>query len=187
VDTGPLLDAARAGDRRALDDLCARHRGRLLAFVASRLGEGLAATPEDVVQETYLEAVRKIDGFEPQGPSAFYRWLVAIARFKVAETIRARQARKRALEAPLAHEPAARQTSPSARAGKAEGAALLARALDGIEPAQAEAIRLRYLEGLSILEAADRMERTEAAVKALVARGLDALSAILPRPSAPSG
>jgi len=36
-----LLEKAREGDRRALTDLCARHRGRLLAYVATRLPRGV--------------------------------------------------------------------------------------------------------------------------------------------------
>lgn len=73
-------------------------------------------------------------------------------------------------------EPEAPNTSPSGGASRHERQSLLRAALDAIAPNQAEAVRLRYLEGLSLAETASRMERSEAAVKALVSRGLDALS-----------
>lgn len=177
-DTQRLLDEARAGNRGALDVLYARHHGRLIAFIRARMGGGLArcVAPEDILQETHLESARKIGEFEPRGPASFYRWLVEIARFKIAEAERAQRAHKRALETPLEDPPAASQTSPSGRAMRSERAALLLQALAALPEAQAEAVRLRYLEGLTIAETAERLARSEAAVKALVSRGLAALS-----------
>ena len=177
LDTGFLLRSARGGDREALDDLFRRHQGRLLAFLRARMDPALARTvaPEDILQETHLEAARKVGEFEDRGSASFYRWLVAIARFKIAEADRARQARKRAAVGPLDAEPVSPDTSPSGGAIRAERAALLRAALESLPGDQAEAVRLRYLEGLTIAETAERMGRTPAAVKALVSRGLDAL------------
>lgn len=184
-DTLRLLESARTGDAGALDSLFARHRGRLLAFVAARLDGRTAelVSPEDVVQEAYLEASRQVGSFEPEGPAAFYRWLVGIARYKLSEAYRARRAKKRASVAALSHEPAADQSSASGRAMRDETAARIAAALAEIPGGQAAAVRLRYLEGLSVAECAERLHRTEAAVKSLVSRGLGALAGKLPRTS----
>jgi RNA polymerase sigma-70 factor (ECF subfamily) len=177
-DTERLLDQVRAGDRESLDALFRRHRGRLLAFIRTRMSDALAGrvAPEDLLQETHLEALRKRDEFRPRGATSFYRWLVSIACFKIAEAERARHAKKRSLETPLRVEPLASQTSPSGRAMRAERAMLLRDALARLSDDQAEAVRLRYLEGLSLAETADRLGRSAAAVKALVSRGLQALA-----------
>jgi RNA polymerase sigma-70 factor (ECF subfamily) len=161
-----------------MDDLFGRHHGRLLAFVRARMEPGLSRTvaAEDVVQEVHFEALRKLGEFEDRGPASFYRWLVAIARFKIAEADRARRARKRAGARPLEDEPPAHDTAPSERAMRSEGAGRIHEALEAIGSDQAEAVRLRYLEGLSVAEAAQCMGRTEDALKALVSRGLDALA-----------
>jgi RNA polymerase sigma-70 factor (ECF subfamily) len=177
-DTERLLRAAREGDRASLDALLDRHRGRLHAFLRARMDPALARAvpPEDVLQETLIEAARKVAAFEDRGPASFYRWLVAIARFKAAEADRARRALKRAAVGPLEDDPPGRGTSPSEGALRHERAERLRGALEAIPPDQAEAVRLRYLEGLSVAETADRMARSEASVKALVSRGLDALA-----------
>ena len=184
-DTNFLLGSAREGDRSALEDLFLRHHGRLLAFVRAHMEGGLARTlgAEDIVQETHLEAARKLAEFEDRGPASFYRWLVTIARFKISEADRARRALKRAAVGPLEDDPPAAATSPSENAMKAEGVARLREALDEIGADQAEAVRLRYLEGLAVADTAARMGRSEDAVKALVSRGLDALAGRLPPPS----
>lgn len=178
-ETVRLLREARAGDRAALDGLFARHRGRLLAFLNVHMRPVLARRiqAEDVLQETLLEAARKLDGFELREPSSFYRWLIGIARFKVSEAERAAGARKRALETPLEDDPLQEQTSPSGRAVRAEHAALLRSALDALGGDQAVAIRLRYLEGCSTAETAEALGRSEAAVKALLMRGFATLAA----------
>jgi RNA polymerase sigma-70 factor (ECF subfamily) len=179
-DTQHLVEAARGGDREALDELFVRHQGRLLNYLRASVEPALAArvAPEDVLQETLLESARKLDAFEDRGPTSFYRWLVGIARFKLSEARRAQKARKRslALEEPLDDSPAGAVTSPSGRAMRAEDGAALHRALHELSGQQGEAVRLRYLEGLSLAETAERLEISTSAVKALVSRGMASLA-----------
>lgn len=165
----------------AIETLLEVHRGRLLAFLRLSMSSRLAArfAPEDVLQETLLEATRKLDSFELRDGPSFYGWLVAIARFKLSEAERALRAHKRAREEPLERDPAQNGTSPSMGAMRIERAQLLQAALTELPEAQAQAIRLRYLEGLSLAEAAARMQRSEAALKALVTRAFGTLASQL--------
>ncbi len=64
--------------------------------------------------------------------------------------------------------------------------AQLHEAIAALPDRQAEAVRLRYLEGLTVAETSERLGCSNPATKALVSRGLLALSAGLPRPSAGS-
>jgi len=102
-DTQRLLADARGGDAMALDTLLDRHRGRLTAFVASRMHPGIRGwiEPDDIVQETCLEAARKLGDFEDRHPNGFYAWLVRIADFKLKEADRRRRAKKRGQPASL--------------------------------------------------------------------------------------
>jgi len=180
--TRRLLGRARAGDEPALDALLSRHQGRLLSWLRASAGAGSTArtAPDDVLQDTLLEAARKLDAFEDRGPASFYRWLVGIARLKLAEARRYERAARRApghgelqeLDSALPGD----VSSPSRHAQRAERGAALAAALAGLPERQGEAVRLRYLEGLSLEETAARLETSAAAVKALVSRGMAALA-----------
>lgn len=173
-----LVREAKGGSSTAFNVLFQRHRSRLTTLVAARMSPGLRAVTEaeDLVQETYLQAARKFADFTPDSPQGFYRWLARIAGFKVKEAERARRAKKRGRPRALLAEPPADDTSVAGRAGRGERAAQIAEAIDALPEAQAEAVRLRYLQGLSLRETAERLERSEAAVKALVGRGLQALA-----------
>ena len=174
TETVRLVEAARTGDRDAMASLCFRHQGRLFSLIRARMRPVLARRigPEDVLQETLLEASRKIGAFEYQGPSSFYRWLVGIARFKLAEAERAQRALKRSKEDPLDEPVAAEETSLTGRVVRREGARHIHDALADLPERQAEAVRLRYLEGLSVAETAARLACSVPAAKSLVTRAL---------------
>jgi RNA polymerase sigma-70 factor (ECF subfamily) len=140
---------------------------------------------EDLLQETLLVAARRLDSFEGRGPASFYRWLVGIARFKVAEAQRGVRAGKRACETPLRGEVAMVQTSVSGRAARQERSVVLNEALDRLPGRQGDAVRRRYLEGRSLAETARLLACSEPAVKALVSRGLAELARALDDPPSP--
>jgi RNA polymerase sigma-70 factor, ECF subfamily len=71
----PVIDAARAGDESAFAELVSRHRTELQVHCYRMLGS--FDESEDLVQETFLRAWRKIDGFE--GRSTVRAWLYRIA------------------------------------------------------------------------------------------------------------
>ena len=67
--------AVLSGDKKAYEALVVRHTARLFR-VAFRI-TGNEADAEDVVQETFLQAYRKLDGFEER--SDFGTWIYRIA------------------------------------------------------------------------------------------------------------
>jgi RNA polymerase sigma-70 factor (ECF subfamily) len=75
--TSRLLDAVRSGDESAFDRLFALHRPGLRRFVALRLDPLVQARLDasDVVQETQLEAYRRMGDFLKRRPMAFHVWL----------------------------------------------------------------------------------------------------------------
>src|SRR5262245_20878529 len=77
AETCALLDRVRGGDRAALDALLARCRPALRDFVEFHLDPRLRARvdPSDVVQETQLELVRRMDDFLRKKPMPFRLWL----------------------------------------------------------------------------------------------------------------
>jgi RNA polymerase sigma-70 factor (ECF subfamily) len=67
-----LVLAAQAGDALAMGALLERHRARLYAVAASRLG----SDAEDAVHDAFLTALRRIDDL--RDPDAFGAWLMTI-------------------------------------------------------------------------------------------------------------
>ena len=74
----PIVRAAQAGDREALERLLASLRGPLLRF-ARGLGRGLE--PEDAVQEALLDIARAIGGYRWE--ASFLSWAYAICAVAV--------------------------------------------------------------------------------------------------------
>src|SRR5262245_19985208 len=75
--TCALLEAIGRGSPEALEDLLERYRPELRASVDFQFDARLRARadPSDVVQETHLEIVRRMDDFLSNRPMPFRLWL----------------------------------------------------------------------------------------------------------------
>src|SRR5262245_30409145 len=91
-----LVEQAIAGEPGALSRLLMDSYPALVSRLDQRLPADLRGyiAPEDIVQETYAEAFRRVASFRPQGPDAFHRWLTAIADSRLIDAIRAQRAAK---------------------------------------------------------------------------------------------
>jgi len=75
ADDAALVQLALLGDQRAFQSLVERHQERLFGLV--RHYARSAAEVEDVVQETFLKAFRRLDSFQHQ--ASFATWIARIA------------------------------------------------------------------------------------------------------------
>jgi len=87
VDTDHLVRMAAAGDQPARTALLVRHRVRLRRMVSARLDRRLKARidPSDVVQETLVEATRRLPQYLNNRPMPYYAWLQLLAMQKLAD------------------------------------------------------------------------------------------------------
>lgn len=69
-----LVRRAQAGDTGAFGELVERHRRSVVRAAVAALGS--AAEADDVAQEAFVTAFRKLDGF--RGEASFKTWLLAI-------------------------------------------------------------------------------------------------------------
>ena len=85
--TERLLELASQGDAQALEQLLSEHRPYLRRLIELRLDDDLHARvdPSDVVQETQIVAVRRIDEFLKRRPTSFRLWLRSKALEKLVE------------------------------------------------------------------------------------------------------
>ena len=98
-----LAERVLAGDEAAFRGLYRRHTPRLFQL-ALRLLAGDEAEAEDVVQDTWIKAVERLDGFRWE--SELGTWLHAIALNVSREALR-RRGNRREVEWPEGEEPAA--------------------------------------------------------------------------------
>lgn len=121
------LGAVAGGDRDALRQVYQDTSAKLYGVCLRILND--TAEAEDVLQDIYLTIWRRAGAFEPERGLSPITWLVAIARNKAIDRLRA-TARPRALR-PLeeAAEVADGGPAPSARVEAADEAAALSRCL----------------------------------------------------------
>ena len=88
--TQVLIDRAHGGDEAARQQLLEHYRDYLRRMVAVRLDRRLAARVDvsDVVQETLVEAARRLDDYLRERPLPFYGWLRQLAGERIVDTHR---------------------------------------------------------------------------------------------------
>jgi RNA polymerase sigma factor (sigma-70 family) len=165
-----------AGDRAALrivyQDTSAKLFGVCLRILNDR------SEAEDVLQEVYLTVWRKAGSFDPTRASPI-TWLVAIARNRAIDRLRASAASRR-ME-PIEHAEDVHDTAPGALDVVAAGQeyARLAGCMGELEGRQAAAIRAAFLDGNTYEELAARMSVPLGTMKSWIRRGLLKLRACL--------
>jgi RNA polymerase sigma-70 factor, ECF subfamily len=166
----PLWVRAQAGDEAAYRESLLRLSRRLRAYLRRRM-QSLPDDLEDLVQETLLALHVQRGTHDPSVPVA--HWALAIARHKLVDLWR-RRGRRDALHEPLDGLDDA--AMPQAAADEGPVRRDLARLLDSLPEAQRRAIVLTKIEGLSVIEAAQRTGASVAAIKVQVHRGLKRLA-----------
>ena len=155
-------------DVEAFAELYRRHLTRVYRYHIAHVGNVKDA--EDLTSQTFMAALEGIRSF--RGKGSFAAWILGIASKKRLMFFRAGKA-----EIPL--ETADQYPSPGMSTDKAATQRLqlesVARALRQISTDRAEALILTYFSGLSHAETARLLNKSEAAIKMLVSRGLQDL------------
>lgn len=173
-----LLQRALSGDEEALGRLLDEFRPWLRLLARRALDARLAGRIDDsdVVQQTYLSAIRRFEEFKGSSTEELAAWLRAIhERNLIDETRKHIGAEKRAVGREETQDQVASaitESSPSQRLMQGESAVQLARVLTTLPRDQEAAVRLRHLEGWSLNQIAEHMDRTDRSVANLLHRGL---------------
>ncbi|QEH38724.1 ECF RNA polymerase sigma factor SigW [Aquisphaera giovannonii] len=190
-----LIEQAAGGDRAARESLLARYRDHLRRMVAVRLDGRLSRRidPSDIVQETLMEADRRLDDYLRDRPIPFPAWLRRIAGDRIVDAHRAhvgsrkRSVTREAAAAPLPDESSmalirrilADDTSPTDRLIRDEDLESVRAAIDSLSPKDREVLVMRHLERLSTSEIGEAIGVGEGAVKVRLLRALIRLRARL--------
>lgn len=157
-----LLNAWRAGDKKAGNELVRRHNSTLYRFFKYRAPEALA----DLTQATFLACVESRDR-APAG--SFGAYLLGIARHKLLHYLRKRQREDRAYDrAKTVPMDSIRTASRAAHMHQQQR--MLLTALRGLPMDLQLTIELHYWEGLTLAEVAQVLEIPEGTVKSRLNR-----------------
>lgn len=164
------LDLARHAvtDIDAFAELYRRHLTRVYRYHIAHVGNVKDA--EDLTSQTFMAALEGIRSF--RGSGSFAAWIMGIASKKRLMFFRAGKP-----EVPLdaaIHYPSSELPTDKAASQHLQLESV-SRALQQISPDRAEALLLTYFGGLSNAEAGHVLNKSEAAVKMLVSRGLQDL------------
>ena len=196
VEGPPGDDLSRAvdGDRAAFVSLLKRHgpvarravRGRIPPRWQSVLSE------EDVLQQTYADAFVHIRQLTAQHESSFAKWLETIACHNLNEVLKLLAAAKRGglrkRVDPAANDEsfialhewlAATSTTPSRHAARGEAKAALERAIGQLPEDYQRVVWMYDLEGRTVEQVAEALQRSPGAVFMLRARAHERLRELM--------
>ncbi|MCC7087392.1 MAG: sigma-70 family RNA polymerase sigma factor [Pirellulales bacterium] len=190
-----LVIRVRAGDADALGEFLVARRPQLMAFLERRLGAGLRRKiePDDLFQDVSAEAVRSLGDVDLNERDPF-NWLCQVAERRIIDAHRrffGSQKRDAGREVSLnaggvdtsrgglINLLVASMTTASQAFSRDQRQMRLLSALDQLPEEHREALKLRYLEGLPSKQIAEKLNKTDGAIRVMLTRSLAKLQQIL--------
>ena len=171
-----LVELARGGDKEAFGLLYDHYHASVYRFLYYRTRSQTLA--EDLTSETFFRALRSMNGFRWQGRD-FGAWLMTIARNLTTDHFKAGRTRlELTTEDMTPHDDATEGPEEAVLASLTNE--VLLQALTELPAEQRDCLVMRFLQGMSISETAQALERSDGAVKQLQLRGVRNLAKLLP-------
>ena len=159
-----LAKRCRDGDADAFEELYRQHAGRLFNLTSRMVGSSQEA--EDLLQEVFLHAYRKLDSF--RGESSLGTWLYRLGMNQCLDHLRGRQARMNQATESLDQDGAAEPMSPSSTTPVAVSRMDLERAIGKLPHGCRAAFLLHDVEGFEHREVAAMLGVSEGTSKSQV-------------------
>lgn len=173
---GYLVRRLSRGDREACRELIARHHAGVYGYLR-RLGAD-ASLAEDLTQETYARAWRRIDSVRKA--ASLRSWLLTIARNQFLQQRRVGRVPVTPLDE-LPERADASDHGAESALSEAERDLAVRRAVDRLEPELQETVALHYFQELSLKEVGAVLSIPTGTVKSRINRALGRLRALLER------
>lgn len=172
-----LAARCRAGDTGAFEELYRQHARRLFSLVVRMIGS--VDDAEDLLQEVFLQAHRKLSGF--RGDSALGTWLYRMTMNQCLDHLRGRQVRMNRATASLDEDQADEPVAPAPIVPAAVSRVDLERAIEMLPPGARAAFLLHDVEGFEHREIAQILGISEGTSKSQVHKARMKLRAMLSR------
>jgi RNA polymerase sigma-70 factor (ECF subfamily) len=164
-----LILRAQQGDTEAFASLYESHVGQVYGYLYRRLDQ--PADAEDVTAEVFVQAIQALPSFQVTG-APFGAWLIRIAHNLMVNHIK-KQGRRP--EVALFYEDSPSSEDPAELALQQATFEEVSSVMGSLTDLQRQVIGFRFLHQLTVAETADRMHRSEGAVKFLQHSAIRAL------------
>jgi RNA polymerase sigma-70 factor (ECF subfamily) len=173
-----IVAQAQQGDQMAFAALYEQYSPLVYRFLRRRL-DGADEIIEDLTEDVFVKVYEKLDRYVERG-LPFTAWLYRIAHNRLVDHLRSLPRTSASSLDAVAEVP---ERAASAAFSRVLDRQSLAPAMARLTPEQREAVELRFIEGMSVAEAARTMGRSDEAVKKLQARALANLRRYLDPPA----
>jgi len=168
------IEALKSGDRAALAQMVEQYSPSIYRLGLKMLGDEQDA--EDILQDTFLKAIKAIPAFEER--SSLSTWLYRIAMNEILMVIRKRKHPEFSMDEEVESDDGVQEPVeivdwcclPEKELVDDEARKHLSRAVQDLSPALRSVFVLRDIEGLSVRDTADTLVISEAAVKTRLLR-----------------
>jgi len=170
-----LVARALDGDRDAAAGIYARFHTTVLAIQLGNTG-GDRQLAADLVQDTFVKALYRLDQFEWQGPASLRGWIATIARNTFRDHVRSAAERYHGGN-DVPDRPDPDETRDPARVAERDLSGVreqAGRVIDVLKPEHQVVLRRMVGDGASAAELATELDRSEAAIHQLKRRAMDA-------------
>jgi RNA polymerase sigma-70 factor (ECF subfamily) len=164
-----LVTEAQAGNAAAFGQIFDLYAVPIHRFIASRVNRPSDA--EDLTQLVFVKALEALPRYEARG-IPFGGWLFRLARNAIIDQARTRRDH---LSLVTAMTRETEEAGPEAVATLREDVERVAAAMKDLTEDQREVIELRFFAGLTVLEAAEAMDRQEGTIRGLQFRAIASL------------
>ena len=176
-----LIAQACAGDRAAFAALYAQHYDDVFGFLYNRT-RGDRPLAEDLTQDVFLRALRRLETFNSPRSSGFAGWLMVIARNIYLDHVKLARTRLEVTVAEMAdgdERDRSAESSALREMEAADAAETVTAAMRTLTPYQRECVRLRFLEDLSVPQTAAQLGKGIGATKTVQFRALQQMRSSL--------
>jgi len=165
-----LMLSYAAGDMEAFEELYGRHKSRVFGFLMGKLRDRSEA--EDTFQAIFTKLHQNRHHYRPEIP--FLPWLFTISRNTLLDHVRKKAARRKYVTD--SEYPVESYAAPESGLGSMEE--VLAE-LSGLSESQRRALELRFSQGLTFAEIAERMQTSADNSRQIISRAVRKLRSLI--------
>lgn len=160
-----LIKRCQRGDRQAFDELIRLYYDYVSGFLIKNTAD--EQLTEDLTQETFLKMINGIEKFDPGGSASFGTWLITIAKNCYIDHLR----RKRIYPENIDELQIEDDKNVADEVERKLEYEQVMSALEALPPEQAIAIRLKYVEDMTLAQIAERFGVQQKTVKSRIHDG----------------